>query len=81
MTRKEILSKISELLSEIVEQDGLELTDQTTAEDVVGWDSDNHVRLMMAIEAELGIRFDLEELNAPENVGALVTLVQGKAQG
>lgn len=80
MTRSEISASINNLLGQIVEQDDLELNDSMTSEDVVGWDSGNHVRLMMAIEAEFGIRFDVEELSAPENVGALVDLVYTKLQ-
>lgn len=80
MTRSEISASIGNLLAQIVEQDDLKLEDSMSSEDIVGWDSNNHVRLMVAIEAEFGIRFDIEELSAPENVGALVDLVQTKLQ-
>ncbi len=78
MTDSEVRQKIAEFLAQITENVAVELNDTMVAADVTGWDSGNHVKLMMAIEEELGVRFDVEELGAPENVGALVKLVSSK---
>jgi len=78
MTRTEIREKITELLSDILDDEDLVLEDSTLASNVDGWDSVNHIKLIVAIEAEYGIRFDTEEATAPENVGALVNLIAKK---
>ncbi len=78
MPREELLKKLTEMLAEIVEEDDLQLTEQTEAEDVPDWDSTNHVRFLVAIESEFGIRFETNEMGAPQNVGELLTLVQSK---
>ena len=49
-----------------------------TGDDVAEWDSANHVLLMVAIEAEFGVRFEPEEITAPQDVGELVDLIAAK---
>jgi len=49
-----------------------------TAHDVTGWDSISHVKLILAVEREFGIRFNLREINSFQNVGDLVNAIQSK---
>ena len=78
MQRSDILAKITELLADIIDDDALKLADSTTADDVEGWDSLSHVKLMVAIEREYSIRFEPKEITAPQNVGELIDLIQRK---
>jgi acyl carrier protein len=80
MDRDQIRLKIQELLREIVDDDTIILTDSSTAEDVGDWDSTNHVRLMVALEAAFNIRFETDEIAAPECVGDLIDMIQSKLQ-
>jgi acyl carrier protein len=56
----------------------LELRDDLTARDVDGWDSLNHVNLMILIEEEFGVRFTTGEVSALQDVGELKRLLVGK---
>ena len=76
MTRADLLKKIAETLSVIVDDPSLTLTEAMTAEDVPEWDSVNHVKLMIALEQDLNIRFEPDELAAAENVGALIDQIE-----
>lgn len=80
MDRDKIRLKIQELLRDIVDDETVVLSDDSTAEDVADWDSTNHVRLMVALEQELDIRFETDEIAAPESVGELIILIQSKLQ-
>lgn len=80
MSREELLEKVSAILGEIVDDENLELTEETIADDVADWDSTNHVRLMIAIESTFGIRFESSEIASPENVGALLDLIEAKQE-
>jgi acyl carrier protein len=51
------------------------LTDATTADDVADWDSIVQVKLLLAIESEMGFRFTTEEAEHLANVGQLVDLI------
>lgn len=81
MDRDQIRTKIRDLLRDIVDDDSLELTDVTTAADVEWWDSLTHLKLLVAIEEEWGLSFQVAELSAPENVGELVDMIRGKLPG
>ena len=78
MDRQEIFSRLAELIADILDLDAVTLADGTTADDVDGWDSIAHIKLIIALEGELGIRFTAEEAAAPENVGKFVDLIQRK---
>lgn len=47
------------------------LADETTADDIEGWDSVAHINLMFAIEQEFGITFAGDEFSRFTNVGDL----------
>jgi len=78
MTRAELLQRITAILSDIVDEPNLVLTEDTTAEDVADWDSVTHVKLMIALESALHIRFETDEIAAPGDVVALIDLIQKK---
>jgi acyl carrier protein len=78
MERSDIRAKVQEILRDIVDDDEVVVTDETVADDVVDWDSTNHVRLIVAIEEEFHIRFETDEITKPESVGDLVDLISAK---
>lgn len=78
MERKEILARVEEIFREELEQDDLVLTDETTAENVEGWDSLSHVQLVAAMEEAFGIEFKSREILSWENVGDLIDSIQKK---
>jgi acyl carrier protein len=80
MERAAIRQEIALHLAEILDEDKIALEDDTTAAMVDGWDSVNHVKLIIALESSLKIRFDADEITAPENVGALIDLITQKLQ-
>jgi len=75
MDRKEILAKITEIVGDELGNDDIELREETLANEVEGWDSLAHVRIMIALEQNLGVQFDTSEIVAMKNVGDLVSLI------
>lgn len=78
MDRSEIMSRVNQLMRDIFDEPDLVATDDTSADDVADWDSANHVRLIVAVEEEFGIRFETHEVTAPENVGELIDIIASK---
>jgi acyl carrier protein len=78
MTDDEILHRIRDIFRTALHQPTLELTRDTTADTVRGWDSLKHVELMIAVEAGFGVRFKAIELGRMKNVGDLVDKVRAK---
>ena len=78
MNRDSIIKTIGTTLADIIDEDSVALTEATTADDVEGWDSIAHVKLIIALESAFGVRFESSEISAPDNVGQLVSLIEGK---
>ena len=78
MDRDEILARVQEVFREELELDDLELTGETTADDVEEWDSLSHVQLVVALEKNFGIKFSSREILSWDNVGELVDCIEKK---
>ena len=78
MERSDILKRVEEIFREELEQEDLVLNDETTADDVKGWDSLSHVQLVAAMEEAFGIEFKSREILSWDNVGDLIDSIQKK---
>ena len=54
---------------------GASISNETTADDIEGWDSLSHALFLMNVERAFEIEFDPEDVIDLENIGALVLLV------
>jgi acyl carrier protein len=77
----ETLHRVRDVLRDVLDDDALEVSPRTVASDVDGWDSLNHVRIMISIEKAFGIRFSAAESKKLANVGELVKLIDTKKTG
>ena len=78
MERSEILKRVEEIFREELGQSNLIITDDTTAEDVEGWDSLSHVQLVAVMEDAFGIEFSSREILSWDNVGDLIDSILKK---
>ena len=76
MDQQSIWETITRVFGETLEDDTIELAEDTTAKDVEDWDSVTHIQLMVAIEKEFHIRISTGEVASLANVGELVRLVE-----
>lgn len=76
MSREEILEKVSEVLSEIFDNPGLVIGEETTAADVEGWDSLRHITVIEEIEDAFDIRFSMKEVNGMKNIGEMIDIIE-----
>jgi acyl carrier protein len=72
------MSQVNDVFKDMFDDEELVLTRETTAEDVSGWDSLMHVRLILEIEKIFGVRFLSSEVAALKNVGEFVDLIGAK---
>jgi acyl carrier protein len=78
MQSPEIYEKLTLIFRDLFDVPELVLTPQLTAEDVDGWDSLNHIRLILSIQRTFGLKFSALETGQLKNVGALVQLIEAK---
>lgn len=72
MDNQKILAKLTPVFRDVFDDDRIALTSGMTARDVDGWDSVGNIRLMVTIEGEFRIKFDVGEFQEFRNVGDLV---------
>lgn len=78
MERTEILNKLSQIISDVVDDDELVINDDTTASDVNGWDSLAQVLIVGQIQNEFNVKLSSSEVSGLANVGALVDAIKAK---
>jgi acyl carrier protein len=69
------IEKFRAVLEDVLEQEGLEVSHSTRAEDIPSWDSLNHVRLLIRLEQIHGVNFPVDEVEGVKNVGELLALI------
>ena len=72
------LEKLTDIFRTLFNDPDLVLRDELVATDVPGWDSFNHVNLMIIIEQEFGVKFTNEEVVKMQNVADLKNVLKGK---
>ena len=72
------LVRLGELFQDVFDDDELEISRETSAANIDGWDSLMHVHLVVATERAFNVRFSSTEVATLLNVGELVDLIDAK---
>jgi acyl carrier protein len=78
MDESVVYEKLTAVFRDVFAEDDLVLTPSTTAEDVDGWDSLNHIRLVLAVSKAFGVKFSAAEVGGLNNVGEFVGVIRTK---
>ena len=78
MTREEVQAQLTEIFRKLFKNPELILNDELTAKDVKGWDSLNHINLIVATEKSFKIKFTTKEIQGLPNVGKLIDVIHTK---
>lgn len=55
------------------------IDEQTSPDTVPTWDSMQHLQLVLALEQEFDVRFEVEEIEAMQRVGVIVSILEARA--
>jgi acyl carrier protein len=78
MSSTATLEQVQEAMQDVFDLDDLTIGPETSAEDIEEWDSLSHIRLIVAIERRMKIKFKNAEVERLKNVGDLVELIDLK---
>jgi len=78
VTDHEILERLTAIFRDILDDDDIELTPQTTAADIKDWDSANHINIVVSVEMRFGIKISNAQVEQLKNVGDFVALIAQK---
>ncbi|HZS53655.1 MAG TPA: acyl carrier protein [Bryobacteraceae bacterium] len=76
---RDFRAEIQQILRDVFNDETIVIDDNTTADDVEGWDSLNNIRLMVQVERKFGFRFKTSEVAGLKNVGELIKIVEQRA--
>lgn len=75
MEREEILSRLNSIFRNQFDDDDIVLNDESTAKDIEGWNSLEHITLLGGIEREFRIKFTISEVNQMRKVGDIINTI------
>lgn len=72
------MEKVRRIFWDVFDDNTLVITDSTNSSDIEDWDSLEHITLVVSMEKEFNLKFDLKEVNELANVGEMVDLIASK---
>ena len=78
MEKMEILNQVQEIFCDVLDNEKIVLTNETSANDIEEWDSLTHIQLIVAIEKYFKIKFTSKEILSWKNVGEMIDAIASK---
>ncbi len=78
MERAEVFNKLNEIFEDVLDLEGVELTDASSADDYDEWDSLANIQLVIAIQKAFNVKFNSAEILTWNNVGDMVNCILAK---
>ncbi len=75
MKKDEIYERLNKVFRDIFDDDSIVVTESTTSNDIEDWDSLEHINLIVAIEQEFNMKFNMNEVTTMKNVGEMVDII------
>ena len=78
MENTEILKQMQDIFFDVLDNDEIVLTEDTTADDIEEWDSLSHIQLVAGIENHFNIKLTSKEIMECANVGDMADCIRRK---
>lgn len=73
--------KLQEIFRDVFDDEELVITEEMAVADIEDWDSLAQINLIIAIEKEFGVKFNLEEISKLKNIGEILEIIKIKKLG
>ena len=80
MTEQAILEAVQEIFRDNFDDDTLEITRATCADDIEDWDSLEHITLIATVERTFKMKFKMGEISSMKNVGQMANIIQARTK-
>ncbi len=80
MDKEKIKARLNEVFQDVFDDGSIEISESTTADDIDGWDSLEHITLISAVEKAFKMRFTMKEVSGMKNVGEMMDILAERAK-
>lgn len=80
MTKESVFERLNEVFKDVFDDEAIHVNDSTTSADIEDWDSLEHINLIVAVEQEFGIKFDMGQVTSMKNVGEMAQIILERAE-
>ena len=75
MEKEEIYARLNNVFRDVFDDESIVVKPETTSNDIEDWDSLEHINLIVAVEQEFGMKFNMNEVTTMKNVGEMVDII------
>lgn len=72
----DVKNELQEIFRDVFDDESIVITEETTSDDIEDWDSFAQMNLIVAMEKQFGLKFNIKEINSLKNVGEMIALIQ-----
>ena len=76
MPRNKIIEKLNCVFADVFDDDSLNISEQTTANEVEDWDSLTHITLIAEVEDAFDMKFAMKDVLGMKNVGEMIDIIE-----
>ncbi len=74
----QIADKVRGLASELFDVPAAQITLESSPATLEGWDSVQHLNLILALQEEFGLNFEPEDMEKMQSIGQVIAVVDAK---
>ncbi len=80
MDANTIYQKLNVIFRDLFDDDSIVVTPKTTAKDIEGWDSLEHITLIATVERTFKMKFKMGEISSMKNVGQMAQIIAARTK-
>ena len=80
MDKQSIFDAVQQIFRDNFDDEELDITPETCADDIEDWDSLEHINLVSAVEKAFGMKFRMQEVSGMKNVGEMADIIAARAE-
>ena len=73
-----VIDRLTAIFEKVFSVEVAEFSPDLTPEDVLRWDSLGHMTLVMDLEDEFGVHFEVDEITEMTSAGKIIEMLQAK---
>jgi acyl carrier protein len=75
-----VLERVRSIAADVLKVPAGKITSESSTENVEGWDSVQHLNLVLALEQEFSVQFDPEEIDQMNSIGKVASILESKLE-